>query len=116
MTLSLLEESQIDAVIESLKESDVKSIITTIASLRDIHVSARGFFEQVMYRLRDLMIEHLDDGLYHTYQELYEYFESAYTRVRAIPDGMLLIEMTLLKIVKRRDKKEEVGDRVVKIE
>jgi DNA polymerase III subunit gamma/tau len=101
MTLSLLEESQIDAIIESLKNSDIKSIMNTIANLRDIHVSARGFFEQVMYRLRDLMIEHLDDGLYHTYQELYEYFESAYTRVRAIPDGMLLIEMTLLKIGKR---------------
>lgn len=116
MTLSLLEESQIDAVIESLKESDVVSIMNTTQNLRDIHVSARGFFEQVMYRLRDLMIEHLDDGLYHTYQELYEYFESAYTRVRAIPDGMLLIEMTLLKIVKRGGRKEEIGDKIMKSE
>jgi len=122
MTLSLLEESQIDALIESLKESDVASIMSTIASLRDIHVSARGFFEQVMYRLRDLMIEHLDDGLYHTYQELYEHFESAYTRVRAIPDGMLLIEMTLLKIVKRvgiegrKQKTESKNEKEVKIE
>lgn len=113
MTLSLLEESQIDHIIESLKISDIATIMSTISSLRDIHVSARGFFEQVMYRLRDLMIAHLDDGLYHTYQELYEYFESAYTRVRAIPDGMLLIEMTLLKIVKRGGRKEEIGDREV---
>lgn len=113
MTLSLLEESQIDTLIESLKNSDIQSIMNTIEGLRDIHVRARGFFEQVMYRLRDLMIEHLDDGLYHTYQELYEYFESAYTRVRAIPDGMLLIEITLLKIGKRGDRKEEIGDRAL---
>jgi deoxyadenosine/deoxycytidine kinase len=68
------------------------------------------------------MIEHLDDGLYHTYQELYEHFESAYTRVRAIPDGMLLIEMTLLKIVKRvgiegrKQKTESKNEKEVKIE
>ena len=68
-----------------------------------MHVNARSFFEQIMYQLRDLMIFHLYDAVYYEYQELYEFFESAYTRVRSIPDGMLLIEITLLKIGKRRD-------------
>ena len=101
MTLSLLEESQIDGVIAALAEYDTHAIMDTIAILRDMHVGARGFFEQIMYRLRDLMIENLDNSGYMTYQEIYEIIESAYTRVRSIPDGMLLIEMTLLKVVKR---------------
>lgn len=104
MTLSLLEESQIDGVIAALAEYDTHAIMDTIAILRDMHVGARGFFEQIMYRLRDLMIENLDNSGYITYQEIYEIIESAYTRVRSIPDGMLLIEMTLLKVVKRGSK------------
>ena len=114
MTLSLLEESQIDTLIESLRISDIESIVSIIANLRDIHVSVRGFFEQIMYRLRDQMVAHLDDGLYYEYHELYEYIETAYTRVRAIPDGMLLIEMTLLKIAKRggiEDREQRVESR-----
>lgn len=103
MTLSLLEESYIDSIIESLRISDIPSILRTIADLRDMHVNARGFFEQMMYRLRDLIVEHLDDGLYSEYMELYGILEDAYTRVKAIPDGMLLIEITLLRIGKRQD-------------
>jgi hypothetical protein len=76
-----------------------------------MHVGARAFFEQMMYRLRDLMIENLDNSGYMTYQEIYGLIESAYTRVRSIPDGMLLIEMTLLKIVKR-DHQTKVIDEV----
>jgi DNA polymerase III gamma/tau subunit len=101
MTLSLLEESQIDGVISALAEYDTNAIMNTIAIIRDMHVGARGFFEQIMYRLRDLMVENLDNSGYMTYQEIYELIESAYTHVRSIPDGMLLIEMTLLKVVKR---------------
>ena len=101
MTLSLLEESYIDEIIESLRTSDIYSILDTIARFRDMHVNARGFFEQMMYRLRDKIVEHLDDRFYGEYMELYRMFEDAYTRVRAIPDGILLIEITLLKIVKR---------------
>jgi DNA polymerase III subunit gamma/tau len=116
MTLSLLEESQIDGIISALERYDTDTIMDTIAILRDMHVGARGFFEQVMYRLRDLMIENLDNSGYMTYQEIYELIESAYTRVRSIPDGMLLIEMTLLKVVKRGSMKEDIGDREVKSE
>jgi DNA polymerase III subunit gamma/tau len=101
MTLSLLEESQIDGIISALERYDTHTVMDTIAILRDMHVGARGFFEQIMYRLRDLMIENLDNSGYATYLEIYELIESAYTRVRSIPDGMLLIEMTLLKVVKR---------------
>lgn len=111
MTLSLLEESQIDGVITALVEYDTHVIMDTIAILRDMHVGARGFFEQIMYRLRDLMIENLDNSGYAVYLEIYELIESGYTRVRSIPDGMLLIEMTLLKVVKR-DHQTKVIDEV----
>lgn len=41
MTLSLLEESQIDTIIESLRDCNISNILDIIANLRDIHVSAR---------------------------------------------------------------------------
>lgn len=40
-----------------------------------MHVNARAFFEQLMYRLRDLMIEHIDDDSYIEYLAIYEIIE-----------------------------------------
>jgi hypothetical protein len=59
-----------------------------------------------MYRTRDFMIAHLSDSKFFVYSEILEMLESAYGRVRAIPDGMMLIEITLLRIVRRGDKSE----------
>ena len=54
-----------------------------------------------MYRLRDLMLAHLDDALFFSYGEILEMLESAYGKIRVLPDGMMLIEVTLLRIAKR---------------
>lgn len=57
-----------------------------------------------MYRVRDYMVENLNNPEFFTYSEILEMLESAYARVRAIPDGMMLIEITLLRIVRRNDR------------
>jgi hypothetical protein len=54
-----------------------------------------------MYRLRDLMIEHMDDADFFTYSEIMHLLEEAYSRIRILPDGLMLIEITLLRIAKR---------------
>ncbi len=107
-TLALVEESMIDACIAGLEHADITRIQEIIEVLREKHIEARAFFEQLMYRLRDHMIEHINDPLFYTYSEILEYLESAYARVRSIPDAMMLIEITLLRIVRRWGKLESI--------
>lgn len=100
-TLALVEDSMIDACIEALEKWEISTIQQLIDILKEKHIEARAFFEQLMYRLRDHMIEHINDPYFYIYSELLERLESAYARVRSIPDGMMLIEITLLRIVRR---------------
>lgn len=93
----------IDGCIEALKSGDIGQVQDMIEVLKSRHVEARAFFEQMMYRLRDMMIEHIRDAEFFVYSEIFGLFESAYGRIRSIPDGMMLIEITLLRIAKRDD-------------
>ena len=93
----------IDTSIDALKVGDIQQIQDMIEILKSRHIEARAFFEQMMYRLRDLMIEHLQERDFMIYSEILAMFESAYSRLRSIPDAMMLIEITLLRIVKRSD-------------
>ena len=105
-TLSLVEESLIESCIESLHGADITKIREILEVVKERHVQVRSFFEQLMYRLRDLMIEHISDPLFYEYSTLLEMLESAYGKIRSLPDGMMLIEVTLLRIVKRGDIRE----------
>lgn len=55
------------------------------------------------------MVEHIDDQDFYTYSELIELIEDAYGRIRNAPDGLMLIEITLLRIVKRDGKQMTNG-------
>jgi len=55
----------------------------------------------MLYASRDKLIEHMDDSEFGVYESIFSIFENAYTKVRSIPDGFLLIEMTLIRAVKR---------------
>ncbi len=100
-TLALVEDSMIDACIDALEYEQVSTIQELLETLKEKHIEARSFFEQLMYRLRDHMITHLDDPRFYIYSEILNMLESAYGRIRSIPDGMMLIEITLLRIVRR---------------
>jgi D-alanyl-lipoteichoic acid acyltransferase DltB (MBOAT superfamily) len=41
--------------------------------------------------------------IFFAYESIFRVFENAYTKIKSIPDGMLLIEITLLRAVKRRE-------------
>ena len=104
-TLSLIEESMIDACVVALRDQDIDTVVSLIETLKEKHIESRSLLEQLMYRIRDFMIEHLsDDAIFHTYSDILAMLESAYSRVRSIPDGMMLIEITLLRIAKRWQK------------
>ena len=67
---------------------------------------------QLLYRLRDLMILHLSSDQFFVYENIFSQIEEAYTKVRSIPDGMMLIEITLLVISKWW--KKEVRTEIIK--
>lgn len=91
----------IDACIESMKNGNIEEILSHIALLRERHIQVRSFFDQIMYRLRDQMIAHLSDADFQIYSDIMLQIESAYGKIRTLPDGMMLIELTLLRVAKR---------------
>lgn len=112
-TLALVEESLIDACIEAFVSEDVGKIQELIATLKEKHIEARSFLEQVLYRVRDFMVENIQNQQFYTYSEILELLESAYTKVRLIPDGAMLIEITLLRIVRRHGRQEVQKNREI---
>ncbi len=108
-TLSLVDEALLEKIIECLKMSDVTEIARIIVTLKERHIQVRSFFDQLMYRLRDLMMEHMDDADFFIYSEIMHLLEEAYTRIRILPDGLMLIEITLLRIAKRGAEKSSNG-------
>lgn len=70
-TLALIEDSLIDDIIEKLRTSDITGILSIIENLRTGHIDARGLFEQLLYRLRDLMFEHISDAHFFEYEAIF---------------------------------------------
>lgn len=69
-TLSLVDDALLEGVIIAMKEKDIDRLRTIIDALKERHIQVRSFFDQLMYRLRDLMVEHLDDADFFTYSEI----------------------------------------------
>lgn len=101
-TLALIDESLIDGMIEDLRAKKSEEIISTLEVLRTGHIDARGLLEQLLYRLRDLLFEHIADASFYDYQEVFTLIMEGHAKLKTIPDGMMLVEVTLLKIVKRQ--------------
>ncbi len=57
----------------------------------------------------EFMMEHMDDADFFIYSEIMHLLEEAYTRIRILPDGLMLIEITLLRIAKRGAEKSSNG-------
>ena len=70
-TLALIEDSFIDDIVEKLRVSDISGILSIIEMLRTGHIDARGLFEQLLYRLRDLMFEHISDARFFEYEAIF---------------------------------------------
>ena len=105
-TLSLIEDSLIHEIIEVIVSSDKASMIRILDCLRQQHAEVRNLFDQILYSLRDRMLisfawKNTDTIGFDTYSQIFSIFESAYSKIKIIPDGWLLIEITLLRAVAR---------------
>ena len=56
-TLSLIEDSLIDEIIETIITSDKESMIRILDTLRQRHTEVRSLFDQILYSLRDRMLD-----------------------------------------------------------
>lgn len=56
-TLSLIEDSLIDEIIETIITSDKESMICILDTLRQRHTEVRSLFDQILYSLRDRMLD-----------------------------------------------------------
>jgi DNA polymerase III subunit gamma/tau len=101
-TLALIEESLIQDLITHMKSGDIASIQKILEVLKTRHIQVRGLFDQIMYALRDLLVAHISDNAnFIDYNSIMKVFEDAYGKVKVIPDGMLLVELTLIRATKR---------------
>ena len=57
LTLSLIEDSLIDEIIETIITSDKESMIRILDTLRQRHTEVRSLFDQILYSLRDRMLD-----------------------------------------------------------
>ncbi len=112
-TLSLIEDSLIEEIIRIISHSDKDAMIQMLDTLRTRHAEVRWLFDQILYGLRDLMLESFgwktkNPFNFAEYSEIFAIFESAYSKIKIIPDGWLLIEITMLRAVARRETKKNI--------
>lgn len=105
-TLSLIEDTLIDTLIDTMLRGDSEKMVELLDTLRGRHIDVRGFFDQIMYALRDRMLtlfrdKNGDMSTFSSYNEIFQIFEDMYAKMRIIPDGQLVIEMVLMRTVKR---------------
>ncbi len=100
-TLALVDDTLVDTLIEAFRLEDVSKVLEILETLRSGHIDARGLFEQILYRLRDLLFEYIDDARFGSYQTIFTLIMEGHSKIRTIPDGMMLVEITFLKVVKR---------------
>jgi len=75
-TLSLLEETLIEQILKSIKNEDQESIMGIIEILRERHIDARGFLDQMLYASRDKLIENIDDNsAFGVYESIFQYLK-----------------------------------------
>ncbi len=96
-TLDLMDGEYIDRLIEAIRVSDQKTVLDIISDLKDRHIEARSLFDQILFALRDKMLQHFGKPLFGEYDRIFLYFRDAYGSLRSLPDGMLLVELTLLR-------------------
>ncbi|PID84037.1 DNA polymerase III, subunit gamma and tau [Candidatus Gracilibacteria bacterium] len=93
-TLSLIDESLITNIVSCLYEYNTQEIKEIIQKLKNEHIEVQGFFDSILYFLRDRLIETIGSEKFERYNEI---FQENYRDIKFIPDGLLLIEITLLR-------------------
>lgn len=100
-TLMIVDDERLDSTIEALREGNINTLLKEIETLRSGHIHTRSYIEQLLYRLRDILFEHIGNTTYGEYDTIFQIVMEAHGKLRSFPDGMMLIETTLLRALKK---------------
>ncbi|MBS9783915.1 DNA polymerase III subunit gamma/tau [Candidatus Gracilibacteria bacterium] len=95
--LSLVDENLVSKIVQDLFESNTPEIKKQLENFKKQHIEVQGFFDSILYFLRDKLIENIGNEKFVQYDRIIRIFQENYRDIKIIPDGILLLEITLLR-------------------
>lgn len=96
-TFSMIDDDFMDEIIEILASKNHEKFREMIEKIKTQHIRSENFFEQIILRLRDKMVENLGNEKFGIYNSIFEIFRKSYPSIGYFSDNFLVIEMTLMQ-------------------
>ena len=96
-TFSMIDDDFMDEIIEILASKNHEKFAEMIEKIKTQHIRSENFFEQIILRLRDKMVENLGNEKFGIYNSIFEIFRKSYPSIGYFSDNFLVIEMTLMQ-------------------
>ncbi len=98
-TFSMIDDDFMDEIIEILASKNDEKFAEMIEKIKTQHIRSENFFEQIILRLRDKMVENLGNEKFGIYNAIFEIFRKSYPSIGYFADNFLVIEMTLMQAI-----------------
>ena len=98
-TFSMIDDDFMDEIIEILASKNHEKFAEMIEKIKTQHIRSENFFEQIILRLRDKMVENLGNEKFGLYNSIFEIFRKSYPSIGYFSDNFLVIEMTLMQAI-----------------
>lgn len=105
--LAILDAWLIEKLLDTLVLWDEEVFVWIHENLKKKHIRIENFFDQLLRAIRMRMFDPTYLSAFSDYSYIADIIESAYSKIKFIPDSFLLIEITLLRILRRNGKKPE---------
>ena len=93
----MIDDDFMDEIIEILASKNHEKFAEMIEKIKTQHIRSENFFEQIILRLRDKMVENLGNEKFGIYNAIFEIFRKSYPSIGYFSDNFLVIEMTLMQ-------------------
>lgn len=70
-TLSLIDDDLIETILDALRDENTDALLTCIHALQERSIDARGCLDQILYALRDRMLQDIRGTHFTRYQEIF---------------------------------------------
>lgn len=97
--LALVGEGFLGDFLAALANKDSVKILEKLNDLKHRSIEARRFFDELLFFMRDRLVESLSSPQFAIYERIFRAFEAAYGKLRDFPEPFLLLEITSLSLV-----------------
>ncbi|MFZ4461832.1 MAG: hypothetical protein ACOYN2_04910 [Patescibacteria group bacterium] len=97
--LALVGEGFLSDFLAALANKDLVKILEKLNDLKHRSIEARRFFDELLFFMRDRLVESLSSPQFAVYERIFRAFEAAYGKLRDFPEPFLLLEITSLSLV-----------------